>query len=111
MSNLRTFQTTSFDTEVLSADLPVLVDFSAEWCPPCKALAPVVEKLAGEYSDRMLFGTVDVDNDPDIASRYGVMGMPTLGIFLGGKLIDRQVGYAGAMRLREFVERHLAIRA
>ena len=110
MSNLKTFLTDTFDNEVLTSPLPVLVDFSADWCPPCKALAPVVEKLAAEYSDRMLFGTVDVDNDPDIASRYGVMGMPTLGVFLNGELIDRQVGYAGGPRLREFVERHLAAR-
>jgi thioredoxin 1 len=107
MSNVKNFETATFDEQVLAARLPVLVDFSAEWCGPCKTIAPVVEKLADEFSERMLFGTLDVDHNPDIAMRFGVMGMPTIGVFLKGKMVDRQVGYAGSPRLREFVERHL----
>lgn len=108
VSNVKNFESATFEQQVLESPLPVLVDFSAEWCPPCKALAPVVDRLAAEYSERMLFGTIDVDEHPDIAGRYGVMGMPTLALFKDGRLVDRQVGYAGDSRLREFVARHLA---
>lgn len=111
MSNVKNFATATFDEQVLAASLPVLVDFSAEWCAPCKTIAPVVEKLADEYSDRMLFGNLDVDHSPDIAMRFSIMGMPTIGVFLNGKMIDRQVGYAGSPRLRDFVEKHLAVPA
>ena len=110
MSNVKNFESATFDNQVLAAQLPVLVDFSAEWCGPCKTIAPIVEKLADEYSDRMLFGSLDVDQNQDVAARFGVMSMPTIGVFLNGKMVDRQVGYGGSPRLREFVEQHLAAR-
>jgi thioredoxin 1 len=106
MSNLRKFEEATFDQEVLQAKRPVLVDFYADWCGPCKMMAPVIDQIASAYGDRIDVGQLDVDANQNIAVRYGVMGIPTLGIFEGGKLVDRLVGYPGPGGVKAFVEKH-----
>ena len=83
---------TSFADDVLNSDLPVMVDFWAEWCGPCKMIAPIVEDLAEDYSGKMVFAKVDVDSNPETAMKYGVRGIPTLLLFSGGSPVDQVVG-------------------
>lgn len=83
----------TFDAEVLKSDLPVLVDFWAEWCGPCRMVAPIVEELAGEYAGRVKVAKVDVDGNQNLAIRYKIMGIPTLGVFMGGEMVERLVGF------------------
>lgn len=89
----------NFRREVLKSDVPVLVDFWADWCAPCKMVAPVVEKIAREYSDEVKVAKLDVDENQSTASRYNVMSIPTLIIFEDGKEKDRVVGYAPKNKL------------
>jgi len=89
----------NFRREVLKSDVPVLVDFWADWCAPCKMVAPVVEKIAREYSDDIKVTKLDVDKNQSTASRYNVMSIPTLLIFKDGREKDRIVGYAPKNKL------------
>lgn len=82
----------TFESEVISSDQPVLVDFWAEWCAPCKMIAPLVEDLAGEFAGKMKFVKLNVDDSPDTAAKYGVRGIPTLLIFHDGQPVDQLVG-------------------
>jgi thioredoxin 1 len=108
VTNLKHFADTDFATSVLGNSKPVLVDFYADWCRPCKMMGPVVEQIAGEYSDRVEVGKLNTDDNPDIAMRYQVMGIPTLGLFNGGELVDRLVGYPGPVGTRSWLDRALA---
>src|SRR3990170_383734 len=90
----------TFDQEVLKAGLPVLVDFLAEWCGPCRMVAPIVEELATEYAGRVKVTKVDVDDNQRLAMRYSIMSIPTLGVFKGGELVDRIVGYMPKQELK-----------
>ncbi len=83
----------TFQAEVLESSIPVLVDFWAAWCSPCKMIAPIVEELAGEYAGRIKMAKVDVDANPVIPGQFGVMSIPTLLLFVGGKAEKRLVGY------------------
>ena len=82
----------NFDELVLKSDKPVLVDFWAEWCGPCRMVGPVVEELSKDYDGRALIGKVDVDSNPGISMKYGIRNIPTLLIFKGGEIVDKQVG-------------------
>ena len=93
MTDIAQVNEASFDDEVLHAAQPVLVEFSAVWCGPCKMLDPVVKQLALEWDGRVIVSKLDVDENPDLAMRYQVMGVPTLMLFVGGKPVERLVGY------------------
>lgn len=93
-TNLIYTTTAGFEKDVLQSELPVFVDFYADWCGPCKMIEPVVEQLAEEYTGRVKFVKLDVDANPDIAVKYGVMSIPTLIIFKGGKEFKRTIGAA-----------------
>lgn len=84
----------SFDEVVLKSDKPVLVDFWATWCGPCRMLGPVIEELATEYEGRVVVGKVDVDNNQEFAAKYGVRNIPTVLLFKDGEVVGRQVGVA-----------------
>jgi len=86
------FTDANFEQEVLKSDVPVLVDFWAVWCGPCKMIAPFVAEIAGEYEGKAKVGKVDVDNNPQTAMTYGIRSIPTLLIFKGGKVVDQIVG-------------------
>lgn len=94
----------TFEREVLKADLPVLTDFWAAWCAPCRMIAPIIEELAGEYEGRLKVAKVDVDANPDLASRYSVRSIPTLAVFKGGELVERIVGYVPKAELKRQVD-------
>lgn len=78
--------------EIISTDKPVLVDFWAEWCGPCKMIGPVVEELAGDYQGKAIIGKLDVDSNPNISAKYGIRSIPTLLVFKNGEIVDKQVG-------------------
>lgn len=92
----------NFEPVVLRADQPVLVDFYATWCGPCRMLAPVLEQLAAEFAGRITFAKVDVDAAPELAARYQITGVPTLLLFQNGRVVDEVVGLVplGALRAR-----------
>jgi thioredoxin 1 len=98
----------NFDAEVLKSSVPVLVDFTASWCGPCRTIAPVIDVLAGEYQGRAKIAKIDVDESPSTASRYGVRGVPTLLVIKAGEVIDQQVGAAPKARITALLERALA---
>ncbi|WTE38703.1 thioredoxin [Streptomyces sp. NBC_01618] len=95
---------TTFDTEVLAADLPVLVEFTADWCGPCRRLAPVLSAVAAEESGRIKIVQIDVDRNPGIASRYAVLSMPTLMVFRSGEPVKSMVGARPKRRLLQELE-------
>ncbi|MBN2196919.1 MAG: thioredoxin [Polyangiaceae bacterium] len=98
------FNDLNFDKEVLQSSLPVLVDFSADWCGPCKALAPIVEQLAEEFGGKLKVGTVDVEQAPVIAGKYGVASLPTVLVFKAGAVAAKQVGRTTKAKLIELCE-------
>ena len=94
----------SFDEEVIQADTPVLVDFWADWCAPCKMIAPIVEELAGEFDGKIKFTKLDVDSNPKSASSYGIRGIPTMLIFNEGEPVDQVVGAVPKSVLKKRLE-------
>jgi thioredoxin 1 len=105
--NVLEFTDGNFDTEVLNSDLPVLVDFWAEWCAPCRMIAPTVDAIAGEFSGRLKVGKVNVDYNNQTAARFMIRGIPTLLLFRGGKVVDQRVGAVGKADLVKMIEPHL----
>ncbi|MDO4540135.1 MAG: thioredoxin [Syntrophomonadaceae bacterium] len=104
MSKVREFSEESFQQEVLENDLPVMVDFWAPWCGPCKALGPVVDKLAAENQGRLEVGKINVDDNQQLASRYEIRGVPTLAFFRDGKEIGRVVGALSRSQLQKVID-------
>ena len=103
----QTFTDNTFDTEVLNSEVPVLVDFWAEWCGPCRMMGPTVDQVASEYSGRVKVGKVDVDANQQIAYRYGIRGIPTLLLFKGGKVVDQKVGAIGKPEFQKMLDAQL----
>jgi thioredoxin 1 len=97
----------NFGQEVLNSDLPVLVDFWAAWCGPCRAISPLVEELAKEFSGKVKVTKLNVDENPAIPSQYGVRGIPTLILFKGGKILDQIVGAVPKAKLVAMIEKAL----
>jgi thioredoxin 1 len=108
MSALADVTQSTFSTQVLGADKPVLVDFWAPWCGPCRMLSPVVEKVAGQLGDRVTFVKLNTDENPQIAGDYQVSGIPCLILFKGGKAVDRIVGFVPEQHIRQMLDKHLA---
>lgn len=105
--NTLTFTDGTFERDVLSSDVPVLVDFWAEWCGPCRMMAPTVDAIANDYSGRIKVGKVNVDENGDIAMRYRIQGIPTLLLFKNGKVVDQRVGAVGKSEVLKMIEPHV----
>jgi thioredoxin 1 len=107
VANIPDVSEDNFQDEVLSATQPVLVDFSAVWCSPCKMLDPIVEQLAQEWNGKVKVVKLDVDHNPNLAMDYQVMGVPTLMLFLDGKPLERMTGYQPKDRITARINPHL----
>lgn len=100
----KVFTTENFETEVLKSDMPVLVDFYADWCGPCKMMGPVVEELAQEYEGKARIGKLNVDTSEEMAAKYKVMTIPTLAVFQGGELKDKVIGVQSKDKLKAMLD-------
>lgn len=99
----------SFEEKVLDSEKPVLVDFTAEWCPPCKMIAPIIDEIADQYADKLAVVKLDTDYNPNTVQVYQVMGMPTVILFKDGQAIERITGYVPKERLLQKITPHLSM--
>ena len=98
----------SFEQDVIQSDKPVLVDFTATWCGPCRMIAPIIEEIATEYSGKAVVGKLDVDENPEVSMNFGVRSIPTLLIFKGGQVVDQIIGAVGKEKILQKLTPHLA---
>ena len=105
--NVQTFTDGNFETSVLQAGTPVLVDFWADWCGPCKRLAPTIEQLAGEYAGKLTIGKLNVDDNPNTAIKFQIRGIPAVLLFKNGQVVDQVVGLAPKEDFKKVIDRHL----
>ena len=105
--NILILTATNFSDEVLKSPTPVLVDFWAEWCGPCRRLAPTVDALAADYTGKVMVGKLNVDENPSVAMRYMIRGIPTLLLFKGGQVVEQVVGLADKDTLKRLLDKHV----
>lgn len=101
--------TDDFRTQVLESQLPVLVEFTADWCPPCKMLAPILDEIAIQYDGKLRVAAVDSDTNPALSIQYGVMGLPTMLLFVNGELTERMIGFTPRPRIESKLLPHLVM--
>jgi thioredoxin 1 len=106
--NTKTVTDQSFQADVLSADRPVLVDFWAEWCGPCKMIAPALEEIAADLGDQVTIAKINIDENPDTPGKYGVRGIPTMLLFKNGEAVAQKVGAAPRSNIQQWLEGELA---
>ena len=97
-----------FDSTVLQSEKPVVLDFWAEWCQPCKMLAPTIEEIAGEYEDKVKVGKLNVDDNPNTATKYGIRGIPTLLFIKGSKVVQQVTGVKSKAEIKKIIDEELA---
>ena len=107
MSTEVTITSDNFENEVLQSDVPVLADFWAEWCMPCKMIAPALEEIASEYSGKLKIAKVDVDSEPDLAQKFNVVSIPTLLLFKNGEIANQHVGAGSKPMLESIFKDHI----
>ena len=109
--NEQIFEVTAqdFQTEVIESALPVLIEFTADWCPPCKMLVPIINEVAIKYAGQMRVGMLDADANPNIVQQYNVMGLPTMILFINGAPVERIVGFTPRERLESKILSHLTL--
>jgi thioredoxin 1 len=106
-NNTVTFTDSKFDTDVLQSDKPVLVDFWAEWCGPCRMMTPTIDAVATDYQGKAVIGKLNVDENGQTAARYQIRGIPALLLFKGGKVVDQRVGAVGKSELQKMLDAHV----
>ena len=99
----------NFEQEVMRSDKPVLIDFWAVWCGPCRMVAPVVEEIASEYNGKLKVGKLDVDNNPEVSMKFGIRSIPTLMVFKGGKVVEQIIGAVPKRNLVDKVIPHISV--
>ncbi len=106
-SNVKVVTTANFEAEVLRSETPVIIDFWAGWCMPCKMIAPIIDQLADQHAGKIKVAKVNVDESPEIAARYGIMSIPSVFVFKGGQKVDQMVGARPKVQFDEMISKYL----